>query len=114
MGVPAFIKVCDVDELPPGKGRIVRVGSRDVYVYNREGRVFAAVEERATAIAPLAGEPTSCHHAGASFDVEQADSPARARAHTAAVAIALREDGVFVELDDSGAPIEIDQPARAF
>jgi hypothetical protein len=114
MGVPAFIKVCDLDELPPGKGRVVRVGSRDVYVYNREGRVFAAVEERATSISPLAGEPPSCHHRGASFDVEQEDSPARARAHTAAVAVTMREDGVFVELDDSGAPIEIDQPARAF
>jgi len=114
MGVAAFIKVCEVDELPPGKGRILRVGSRDVYVYNREGRVFAALEERATTITPLAGEPPSCHHAGASFDVEQQDSPARTRAHTAVVAVSLRDEGIYVELDDSGAPIEIELPARAF
>src|SRR5690349_18495045 len=107
MGVATFIKVCELDDLPPGTGRVVRVGMRELYVYNREGRVFAAVEERAKAVAPPMGEPV---HMGASFEVEQEDSPARVRAHAGAVAVELREGGIYVALDEAGAPALVDQP----
>ena len=106
-----FIKVCALDDLPPGTGRVLRVGIREVYVYNREGRVFAAVEERTVSVAPALGEPP---HMGSTFDVEQEDSPARVRAHAGAVAVELRPDGVYVALDETGAPALVDQPARAF
>jgi hypothetical protein len=111
MGVATFIKVCDLDDLPPGTGRVIRVGAREVYVYNREGRVFAAACDHKTAHMPPLGEPP---HMGASFEVEQEDSPVRMCAHAGAVAVELRADGIYVALDEAGSPAMVEQPVRAF
>src|SRR5438105_4954313 len=86
--VAPYVKVCDLDELPPGKGKVVQVGSREVVLYNREGRVFAAREERAPPVGSQAAAqalepPPTCRHPGSHFEAEQEDSPARVRAHTA-------------------------------
>jgi nitrite reductase/ring-hydroxylating ferredoxin subunit len=112
--VTAIIKVCTLDELPPGQGRVVRIGGRDLYVYNREGRVFAALGEPAATLPRFAGESPRCQQVGSRFDVEQQDSLARTRAHAAAVWVEPREDGIYVALDDAGLPVLLEQPARAF
>ena len=108
--MPSFVKVCEIDEVLPGKGKRVHVAGRELLVYNREGRVFAALEDHlargaqgAQGAEPPPGEaPASCHHPGAHIEVEQTDSPARARAHTAFVQVLVREDGVYVVLEEAG------------
>jgi nitrite reductase/ring-hydroxylating ferredoxin subunit len=109
--VHGFVKICELDDVPPGKGKIVRVGRCEVYVYNREGRIFATVPERAVAGAAHAREsppgeaPPACHHPGSRFEVEQEDSPARVRAHAAGVLLRIDGEGVYVALDEGGGPV---------
>lgn len=105
-----FVKVCQVEDVPPGKGKIVRVGERDVFVFNREGRVFAMVDARtgggsgrAGAAAP--GEaPAACRHPGSRFEVEQEDSLVEVGVAAGMVPVRVAEDGVFVAIDETGGP----------
>jgi len=85
MGDP--IRVARVDELPPGAGKLVQVGAREVAVYNLEGRLYAALtggraKERV-------GEP-ACPPGGSRFEAAVDDSPRRLGRLRAAV------DGEYV------------------
>src|SRR5207245_1614903 len=100
-----FVKVCDLDELPPGKGKVVRAFGREVRLFNRAGRVFATLEEHAVGTAHEGGGPPGelppvCRHPGSHFDAEQEDSPARAHAHEAAVRVRLGDDGVYLAVEE--------------
>jgi nitrite reductase/ring-hydroxylating ferredoxin subunit len=101
--VKGFTKVCQLDDVPPGKGKLVRVGNREVHVYNREGRIYAALDEtaaRARTEAPLPNDPApACQHPGSRFDVEQEDSRARVHAHTAAVRVRVWQEEVYVAVE---------------
>jgi nitrite reductase/ring-hydroxylating ferredoxin subunit len=104
-GVKEFIKVCDLSDLPPGKGRIIRIGSQSVCIFNQEGRIFAALEELGGlgavqgAEAPLHERPAACGKAMTCFDVEQEDSPARAMAHARGLPVRVTRREVFVALE---------------
>ena len=110
------MKVCELEDLPPGKGKIVQLGGFEIRLFNREGRVFALREER-TAASPSArhlppGEGgAACRHAGSHFEVEQEDSPARIRAHAASIPVELREDGSYLPLDELEHTSPIAEPA---
>jgi nitrite reductase/ring-hydroxylating ferredoxin subunit len=102
-----FVKVCELDELPPGKGKMVRLGGREVYVYNREGRIFAAMEERAVLGAHAGSAPPGeagplCRHPGSTFEVEQDDSPARMHTQTGAIRVRLFGDSIYVAFEQDG------------
>src|SRR5437870_3552728 len=40
-GMSAPVRIARVDDLPPGRGKFVQLGSRDLAVYNLEGRYYA-------------------------------------------------------------------------
>jgi nitrite reductase/ring-hydroxylating ferredoxin subunit len=93
------VKVADVDELPPGKGKTTSVAGREVLVFNDEGRFVA------TATGPpwrgaLAVE-TSCHQAGHHFDTgHPAVSPDRLHAETLRYPVAVDDGQVFIVVED--------------
>jgi len=70
------IRVADVDELPPGKGKIIDVAGRQFTVFNRDGRFFATSTHGLRHAAPADTSGTCTPH-GLEFDVWMEDSPAR-------------------------------------
>src|SRR5438094_17260 len=72
------VRVAQLSELPPGKGKVVEVEGRQITVYNLEGRLVAT-STRAPHLHE--GETTDCthHNMGLAFDAFAEDSPARLR-----------------------------------
>jgi hypothetical protein len=71
------IRVAEVSELPPGKGRIVEVGGRHFTVFNRGGEFYASTSAQHTLRAPDNTDTSSTHAgSGMEFDVWMEDSPA--------------------------------------
>jgi hypothetical protein len=104
--VNGFIKVCDLQELPPGKGKRVQAFGQDIVLYNREGRILATIDEPTTATrAPYLG-PAVCRHPGSRFDTEQEDSYARSHAHSRGLRVRIMDDGVYLAVDEGGRPEE--------
>jgi nitrite reductase/ring-hydroxylating ferredoxin subunit len=110
--VQGFVKICGLDELPPGKGKVVAIGGREVHVFNREGRISARVAGHCRSgvaagaqagLAPPGEAVPVCIHAGSRFEVEQEDSPARAHAEAASVHVRVREGAVYVAVEGGGA-----------
>jgi nitrite reductase/ring-hydroxylating ferredoxin subunit len=75
------LRVAGVDELPPGKGKIVDVAGRQFTVFNVDGRFFATATPATMrhAAPPPADTSATCTPHGLPFDVWMEDSPARLR-----------------------------------
>lgn len=71
------IRVAEVSELPPGKGRVVEVAGRQFTVFNRDGRYFATTTHTVRRTPVAADSTDSCAAHGMEFDVWMQDSPAR-------------------------------------
>ncbi len=92
------IRVAEVSELPPGKGRVVEVGGRHFTVFNRDGR-FYATSSRNIRMPPDAGDTShTCPQHGMEFDVWMEDSPARL-ADEERCSIEIDDDVVWLVLD---------------
>ena len=70
------IRVAEVYELPPGKGKVVEVAGRSFTVYNRDGRFFATASH-GPRYAAVPVDTSACVPQGLEFDVWMEDSPAR-------------------------------------
>ena len=70
------VRVAQLSELPPGKGKVVEVEGRQITVYNLEGRLVATSTR---APHPHEMETTDCTLPGLHFDAFAEDSPARLR-----------------------------------
>ena len=72
------IRVAEISELPPGKGRVVEVGGRHFTVFNRDGSFYASSSTHHLRRPPEAADTTAtCPQHGMEFDVWMEDSPAR-------------------------------------
>jgi 3-phenylpropionate/trans-cinnamate dioxygenase ferredoxin subunit len=99
------IDVCPADELPPGRVKIVRAGSRAVCVYNLQGDLYALEDRCSHDDGPLCEgdwDPDEgvvvCPRHGASFDLRTGEAltlPAFEPVETYAVRVA---DGM-IKLD---------------
>jgi len=93
------IRVAEVEELPPGKGRVIEVGGRHYTVFNRDGAFYATTSTRFIRPSPdMADTTTTCPPHGMEFDVWMEDSPARLR----------DEERCRVEIDDDVVWLVID------
>jgi nitrite reductase/ring-hydroxylating ferredoxin subunit len=88
----AMIRVASIAELPPGKGKIVEVGSRRITVFNCEGRFHATQAGRG---APVLDTTATCPAHGLAFDVYMEDSPAR-RHDEADCLVRVDDEGVWL------------------
>jgi hypothetical protein len=93
---PDRVKVAEIDELPPGKGKIISVHGREVTVYNREGRYVATVAVRTRAAAPV-GE-TACEMPGHRFDAGIEHSPDRLQIGERCYRVEIETTGIFLVL----------------
>jgi nitrite reductase/ring-hydroxylating ferredoxin subunit len=93
------IRVAAVGDLPPGKGRVLEVGNRQVTIYNIEGRFHATCSRRGRA---THGMPThtDCSAHGLAFEVFAEDSPAHLRADEQACRVRVVEETVWLELPE--------------
>jgi nitrite reductase/ring-hydroxylating ferredoxin subunit len=97
------IRVADVAELPPGKGKVVEIADREVRVFNVDGRFFAtATRQGRMAHGPGETGPANTTHPrhGTTFDVYVEDSPARVRADQEHFAVRIEDETVWLELPD--------------
>ena len=73
----APIRIARLEELPPGKGKLVQLGARDIAVFNLEGRYYATCEHRPhVGASEMPGHATTCAWGphGQLFDVTAADA----------------------------------------
>jgi nitrite reductase/ring-hydroxylating ferredoxin subunit len=69
-----FVTAASVDEIPPGGGKVVRIGRDDIAVFNVDGRFFAIDNTCPHAGAPIGvsrfdGQIVTCGYHGMRFDV---------------------------------------------
>lgn len=88
----ATIRVADVAELPPGKGKRLELGERQVTVFNLDGVYHAQVTRKGREHTPRTEH--AAH--GAIFEAWAEDSPARLRTGEE---VPVRVEGDVVWLD---------------
>src|SRR5262245_2794801 len=96
--MPHLVKVADLNELPPGKGKTLKIDGRDITVYNREGRFVAT----ATMPRHLTGlvDTTTCGMPGHTFEIGIGDSPDRLQSDELRYQVVVEGVEVFVVLED--------------
>jgi nitrite reductase/ring-hydroxylating ferredoxin subunit len=100
------VRVGAVDELPPGKGKIVSIGGCEVAVYNVEGRYHATLspEGRSRHQGGPVGEGGrasqadlwSCHLTNTTFDVTIEIAPAREPVEASLYTVEVRGNDVVL------------------
>lgn len=103
----APVRVARLDELPPGRGKLVLIGSREVAVYNQEGRFFA-VAAPGSRIGGAGGLPgharaAACEPLGLHFDASLPDSPAQTGSADPRLRAAVEGDFVVVYVERAAA-----------
>jgi nitrite reductase/ring-hydroxylating ferredoxin subunit len=91
------IRVGDLDELAPGKGKVVEILDREITVYNVDGRLRATSSRRVRA-SHHTGETDACAQHGLVFDAFAEDSPARLAADEESCAVRVEEGAVYVDV----------------
>jgi hypothetical protein len=96
--MPHLVKIAELDELPPGKGKTLRVAGREVTVVNQEGRYVATgTHTRVHTHPPV---ESTCEMPGHHIDVHQESSPARLRTDDLHYQVVLDVDGVYVLVEE--------------
>jgi hypothetical protein len=92
-----MIRVAEVSELPPGKGKVVELRGSRVTVYNLDGRLYATATR---ALDPRAPDETCGCSPGLTFDVFAEDSPARQRADERACRVRVLSGAIWLDGDE--------------
>jgi nitrite reductase/ring-hydroxylating ferredoxin subunit len=92
------VRVAELSELPPGKGKIVAIGEREVHIFNVDGR-FHATATRQGRVSHGPADTTHASH-GTSFDVNVEDSPARVRADQEHITVRVEGETIWIEVPE--------------
>lgn len=79
MGVKSYVAVATVDDVPPGKAKVVELGGTSILLCNSDGRIFAVINRCSHADEPLACGRIrhgwiACPAHGARFDLESGEA----------------------------------------
>jgi len=101
------VKVARVEELPPGKGKVVQLGSADITVYNLEGRFYATTTHsfHVGGVRPPghADSLPICGGHGLHFEATAEDSPARTERGEPRYQVDVEGEFVIVWVEDAAA-----------
>jgi nitrite reductase/ring-hydroxylating ferredoxin subunit len=89
-------RVADLAELPPGKGKVLSVGDREVHVFNVGGRFYATASREGR----IGHSPVDVSHGGGSFEVYTEDSPAQVRADQETFTVHVDGESIWIELPE--------------
>lgn len=97
------IKVAQIDQLPPGKGLLVKVKGREVALFNIDGSFYALSNSCSHSTGPLAegrlyGQIVTCPWHGAQFDVKTG-KPCSGPATTPVAIYAVRIEGSSILIE---------------
>jgi nitrite reductase/ring-hydroxylating ferredoxin subunit len=100
------IRIARVDELPPGKGKVVQLGARDITVYNLEGRYYATGTRPfhvGGALPPGHADslPVCAPPHGQRFETTAADSPAETERGEARYDVTVDGEFVVIFVEDA-------------
>jgi hypothetical protein len=93
-----LLKVAELDELPPGRGKTIAAGGREVTVVNREGRYLAVGRTHAYP-APAGPAETDGDHRGRAFSIGIGESDRVELVGDRTYVVRVDETGVWVLLD---------------
>ena len=91
------VRVATVAEIPPGKGKLVELGGRQVTVYNSGGTYHARCTSLHAPAAPKPAFESECSQPGFRFDAFAEDSPARLHDEQPCT-VRVSGNEIFVEL----------------
>ncbi len=98
-----LVKIAELDELPPGKGKVTIVEGREVTIYNLEGRYVATGSGHRTTSGPL---ETTCEMPGHTFLGGTSTSPDRLRADEIRYHVETTAHGVYVVIEEGAPTVE--------
>lgn len=90
-----MIRVAELSELPPGKGKVVGLADRRLTIYNLDGRLVATAT-RARRPRPELDADGRAHCV---FEVFAEDSPARLRADELACHVTIEDGVIWLDAD---------------
>ncbi|HZS38987.1 MAG TPA: Rieske 2Fe-2S domain-containing protein [Polyangia bacterium] len=90
-----MIRVAEISELPPGKGKVVELGDRRLTIYNLDGKLVATATR--ARLPPRERETHECPQHGLAFDAFAEDSPARLRADEDRCALEIRDGAIWLD-----------------
>jgi nitrite reductase/ring-hydroxylating ferredoxin subunit len=92
-----LVRVAEIDELPPGKGKTLDIDGREVTVYNQEGRYVATGTHKSRAADMMT---TTCEMPGMHFDMGIGDSPDRLRIGELRYEVHVEDGGIYVLVEE--------------
>ena len=90
------IRIGEIEQLPPGKGKVVEHGECQYTVYNLAGRFYATASHPLRP--PHGAVESDCSLHGLIFDVFAEDSPARLGADEECCIVRVRDQAIWIEV----------------
>jgi nitrite reductase/ring-hydroxylating ferredoxin subunit len=97
------VKVAGAADLAPGQSRLLRIGDREIVLFNAEGRYYAvknSCPHRGFQLddAGVTNGVLTCPGHGWQFDLQTGDSLAHPPLGLRCYRVEVREDGIWVEI----------------
>jgi len=92
-----MICVARLEELPPGKGKVVELTDRRVTIYNFDGKLIATATRAHRP--PRAPDTRTADRAAHAFEVHAEDSPARLRDDEVACRVRVHRGEIWLDVD---------------
>lgn len=96
-----YVKVASVGDIPPGQGKCVNAGDREIALFNRDGKFYAVDNTCPHQGGPLAegeveGTVVSCPWHGWRFDIGTGVSPVNPAAKIATYPVKVEGNDILI------------------
>src|SRR5271170_3973464 len=104
-----YVEVASIEQLPPGRGTVVRVKDRDVALFNVDG-TFYAIEDAclhhgmSLGMSKLEGNIVTCRGHGWKYDVTTGSTYPVPGTGVAAYAVKVADGKIMVAIDEPSNP----------
>jgi 3-phenylpropionate/trans-cinnamate dioxygenase ferredoxin component len=102
----SFVEVARVEQLPPGNGTVVRIGDKDVAIFNVDGTIYAIGDSclhqgLSLGTSKLDGKVVTCRGHGWKYDVTTGSTLAAPGFGVAAYAVKVVDGKIMVAIDET-------------
>jgi nitrite reductase/ring-hydroxylating ferredoxin subunit len=102
----SFVEVARVEELPSGNGRVVRIGSKEIAIFNVDGTIYAIDDScrhqgLSLGTSKLEGKVVTCRGHGWKYDVTTGSTLASPGYGVAAYPVKVVDGKIMVAADET-------------